>query len=238
MFTRFSKLGVIVGAVGLLATATAFASPMQLELTSGTQSTGILMYSASGCAAGVVVCQPNGLQYSNLNFNGWTIYVAGGASNSPTLSPFGIDINSLTATCNSGNCGSDNLVISISDTGFTTNPLPGTVGLSLTSSSTGKVTQQAYGLSSNGYFDMSNPLGGLQTVSGDGSSFESTGMTDVAAPYSLTLVDTLWAGSGNSYSTDGRITQTPEPGALAMFGAGLLGCALFINRRRRASRQS
>ena len=32
--------------------------------------------------------------------------------------------------------------------------------------------------------------------------------------------------------------ETPEPGALAIFGAGLLGCALFINRRRRAARQS
>ncbi len=31
--------------------------------------------------------------------------------------------------------------------------------------------------------------------------------------------------------------ETPEPGALAMFAAGLFGCALFINRRRRASRQ-
>ncbi len=31
---------------------------------------------------------------------------------------------------------------------------------------------------------------------------------------------------------------TPEPGALAIFGAGLLGCALFIHRRRRAARQS
>ena len=31
--------------------------------------------------------------------------------------------------------------------------------------------------------------------------------------------------------------ETPEPGALAMFAAGLLGCALFLNRRRRASRQ-
>ncbi len=33
-------------------------------------------------------------------------------------------------------------------------------------------------------------------------------------------------------------TETPEPGALAIFGAGLLGCAVFINRRRRAARQS
>ncbi|MGC8519551.1 MAG: PEP-CTERM sorting domain-containing protein [Steroidobacteraceae bacterium] len=33
-------------------------------------------------------------------------------------------------------------------------------------------------------------------------------------------------------------TSVAEPGALALFGAGLLGCALFINRRRRASRES
>ena len=33
-------------------------------------------------------------------------------------------------------------------------------------------------------------------------------------------------------------TSVPEPGALALFAAGLLGCALFINRRRRAARQS
>ena len=238
MFTRFSKLGLVVGAVGLLATATAFAGPMELQLTSGTQTTGVLMYSASGCAANVVVCEPNSLQYHNTNFNGWSITVAGGQSNSPSLSPFGLDINSLTATCISGNCGSDNLMISISATGFTSPPLPGTVGLSLTSSSTGTVTQQAYGLNSNSYFDMSNALGSLQTVTGDGAAFESTGMVDGAWPYSLTLVDTLSAGANTSYSTDGRIVQTPEPGALAMFAAGLLGCALFINRRRRASRQS
>ncbi len=32
--------------------------------------------------------------------------------------------------------------------------------------------------------------------------------------------------------------NAPEPGALAICVAGLLGCRLFINRRRRASRQS
>lgn len=34
-----------------------------------------------------------------------------------------------------------------------------------------------------------------------------------------------------------NVTTVPEPSALALFAAGLLGCALFINRRRRA-RQS
>ena len=32
--------------------------------------------------------------------------------------------------------------------------------------------------------------------------------------------------------------SVPEPGTLALFAAGLLGCALFIHRRRRAARQS
>jgi len=44
--------------------------------------------------------------------------------------------------------------------------------------------------------------------------------------------------SDNQCSPNLPPVATPEPGALAMFAAGLLGCALFINRRRRASRQS
>ena len=51
------------------------------------------------------------------------------------------------------------------------------------------------------------------------------------------------SGSNNillqGVSSTGEVpVSTPEPGALAMFTAGLLGCALFINRRRRAARQS
>lgn len=43
------------------------------------------------------------------------------------------------------------------------------------------------------------------------------------------------------FTNTGLVTTTtgaPEPGALAIFAAGLLGCALFANRRRRAARRS
>lgn len=33
---------------------------------------------------------------------------------------------------------------------------------------------------------------------------------------------------------DQRFSTVPEPGTLALFGAGLLGCALFVGRRRRS----
>ncbi len=52
---------------------------------------------------------------------------------------------------------------------------------------------------------------------------------------SMTEVATMNSGA---LLVDGNTpVPTPEPGALALFAAGLLGCALFV-RRRRASRQA
>lgn len=50
-------------------------------------------------------------------------------------------------------------------------------------------------------------------------------------------------GNGCSGATgivyaNGFEATAPEPGTLTLFGAGLLGCALFIGRRRRRARQS
>lgn len=54
-----------------------------------------------------------------------------------------------------------------------------------------------------------------------------------AGTYSLYYVE---ANGAPSQLTFQNVTEAPEPGALALFGAGLLGCALFIGRRRRMSR--
>jgi len=54
-----------------------------------------------------------------------------------------------------------------------------------------------------------------------------------AGTYSLYYVE---ANGAPSRLTFQNVTEAPEPGALALFGAGLLGCALFIGRRRRMSR--
>lgn len=50
------------------------------------------------------------------------------------------------------------------------------------------------------------------------------------ASYSMTIPST-----GQSASVD-IYTQVPEPGTLVLFAAGLLGCALFVSRRRRSSK--
>ncbi|MGC8520091.1 MAG: PEP-CTERM sorting domain-containing protein [Steroidobacteraceae bacterium] len=54
-----------------------------------------------------------------------------------------------------------------------------------------------------------------------------------AGTYTLYYVEANGAPSELSFQ---NVTEAPEPGALALFGAGLLGCALFIGRRRRMSR--
>ena len=54
-----------------------------------------------------------------------------------------------------------------------------------------------------------------------------------AGTYNLYYVE---ANGAPSQLTFQNVTEAPEPGALALFGAGLLGCALFIGRRRRMSR--
>ena len=56
-----------------------------------------------------------------------------------------------------------------------------------------------------------------------------------AGTYNLYYVEANGAPSELSFQ---NVTEAPEPGALALFGAGLLGCALFIGRRRRMSRST
>ena len=78
-------------------------------------------------------------------------------------------------------------------------------------------------------------------------------LTGLSTGYSQLILTDPQQGNGNNgwwcntsgsnnivlqgVSSTGGPVSTPEPGALAMFAAGLLGCALFINRRRRAARQ-
>lgn len=69
--------------------------------------------------------------------------------------------------------------------------------------------------------------GGGYSVYGSGW-VSLTNYATTLASYSMTIPST---GSGASVDI---YTSTPEPGALVLFGAGLLGCAVFIGRRRRA----
>jgi hypothetical protein len=75
---------------------------------------------------------------------------------------------------------------------------------------------------------------GLLVNSASPTTAIGTQFTNLSAgTYSLYYLE---ANGAPSQLTFQNVTEAPEPGALALFGAGLLGCALFIGRRRRMSR--
>lgn len=242
MFTRFSQLGIAAAAViaGAISAGTACAGPIEMFLTSGGQSTTVLIGNTSN---------PSQVSFSG-TLNGWTITSGtGGTSYSPALNSFiGIDLGGYTATCvGVGGCSKDPLTIAISATGFAT-PID-TKGFLLEFSGNvygGQVTSSAYWDTADTYFcnsgnsaandcGSSDLIGSLTLGNGTGS-MSALGGPDTIRSYSLTVVDTFSAGGGldPSYSVDTTVTQAvPEPATLALFGAGLLG-ALAVSRRRRA----
>lgn len=224
----------IVAALGLLAAGSALATPIEMTLSSGSDS-------ANPTSTTLMISYSNNTSSGKLSytFDGWSINVSA-FSNSPGITPWGLELQSLTAACGisaaKGGCAP--LTISISDIGFTGPVGELVTGLSDTQNGMGSVSQSAYIGSGDSYFQQSSLIGSV-TLNGTGGS-SAMGGAGASGDYSLTLVDTFTAtctAKGcTSFSTDGDITATPEPGTLALFGAGLLGCAIFVGRRRRASR--
>jgi hypothetical protein len=219
--------GLLVG-VALVAALgqMAFATP-SLNLVSGASNVTV------PGSAGTV-------SYSNLNFNGWNIDVVFGASNSPGLSGvhggFGIDITSLTATCQGGTCSADPLDIYLSDTGFTQVVAAG--GFSTDYSSTqsgGSTTQWAWDDTTNTLFGEGTLIGKVGPFTGTNHGTASGGGPAGPAAYSLTIEDIFnAAGGAASFSTDGDIYSVPEPGAIVLFGTALVFCASKLRRRKQA----
>jgi hypothetical protein len=246
MIKRFSKLGLIVAiaaTAGAMAAGTAFAGPIEMFLTSGGQSTTLLVGNTG---------LPSSVSYTG-TLNGWSITAGtGGTSYSPDLNSFvGMDLGGYTVTCvGVGGCSNNPLTIVVSATGFTT-PIDSNQFLLEFSGNVhlGQATTSAYYDTADTYFcnadnspsSFSNDCGSSNLIgsltAGNGSNGESlTGGPDPIRSYSLTLSDTFLADAGvdPSYSMDTTLTQVPEPGTLALFGAGLVGCALLVSRRRRA----
>jgi hypothetical protein len=242
----------VAAAVGLAMAGVALATPIELSAVSGTgPGTSILLPNTGGGGR---------VTYSNSDLNGWNIELAYGMSNSPAVGlslitatadgsiaacdPLTIAVSDIgfTAPVGPGGLGTSLTNENISVPGSGT---PG--GSSM-------VTQWAYMDTGNGYFGSTDPnaasdfggvhdstasLIGMLTVDNLGS-MSAQGGTATDGPYSLTLVDQFCSdpagadgtcSSGLSVQAPGGITA-PEPGGLALFGAGLLGMALFAGRRR------
>ena len=267
MTTRYSKLGLIT-AIGVMAIGTALANtmanPMELTVTSGTGNNASFLYIGSpstlgttstvlwyGSWKGWAINLAFGSTYSPaIDPYGLDLSSVTADCSTSSCAPLALAISQIGFTASTGMNG---LMSYMSNT---------------SKSASDVITQSAYVDYGNSYFgssDSNAPMdfGGVysQQASEIGNTFSvhglNTGSTvgggnQMGSPYSLTLVDYFCSSpytsatsgmnsscSGNlSFSSDGQVTSASEPGALAIFGAGLLGCALFINRRRRAANRS
>jgi hypothetical protein len=249
MRSRFALLGL--GAIVAIASASipAFAGPIEVYLQSGTDSVMVVGSTPSSGSASVATYA------TTTALNGWTVAITA-ISYAPTLNTMaGIDLGGVASTCvtQGSGCSTDPLSVVISAPGF--DQVIGTNGFLLQYGGTingGALATSGWWDTSGSYFcnpsDPGNPatncgpsnLIGTMDLSSGSTGETLTGGPDPIRSYSLTVADTFSIGTSAApdpfYSFDTSVVQAPEPGSLALFGAGLLGCLAFGRRRR--ARQS
>lgn len=187
---------------------------------------------SDGISTVTVSAVSNSIFYSNANFDGWNIVVAGGASQSPSLTPFGLDAFTLAATCAAAtDCVTHNLTITLSDINFTQVPTGGFLETFSGIVSSGSASQSAWYSTTNTLFAESTLIGALGPFSGAFGAQISGGSAG-PSPYSLTLSQTITANS-QGVSLDGQIGAVPEPASLLLLGFGLSAAGLLGLPRRK-----
>jgi hypothetical protein len=260
MSTRFLRLVLIAASAGMLCGGTALAGPIEMFLSSGNQSTGVLIGNNG---------TPSTVSYIG-TLNGWTIEQGtGGTSYAPNQ--VGLNLGDYVVTCAGSGCSNSSLTVVISATGFSVPINLNQFQLGLSGDvAGGTITSSAYYDTANQYFcsgdtddqdhdrgggddhhhhhhdhdegaggasnqcGASNLIGSL-TLSGPSSGITVNGGPDPIRSYSLTVSNTFsFAGALDpSFQVKSTLIQVPEPGTLALFGAGLLGALVLARRHRK-----
>jgi PEP-CTERM motif-containing protein len=215
-------VGALVAAAVWTALAPMASATVELELTSGLSTTGVIV----GAPCGTDTC---------VAFSGtvgqWTINLTSGdsgGSGNPTT-----DLSSLNATTSGF---ASPLNVELSNNGFTTSTsslIAASSGTLL--SGTGTETYSAYLDNGNTDFAKTRLIGTLGPFSASYAAAVKTGPGPTTTPFSLTEDLVLTAGSGgvkwNTYSGIVPPARIPEPGSLLLLGSGLLGFGGFARKK-------
>lgn len=237
MFRRFSKIGILAAAAGVMAMGTAFANAITISQLTVTAQSGTATNTLSLSGTNPF------WNFSSADTGGWS------ASGSVTAiaSPLDIDLDTNSAACQlTTSCGA--LMVTYDVSGLTSSPA--LLANSIAEKLTGSVNVCSGGSVSPCMVTQTATIGGVQIGKVLGFNNNQNFLMYTVGPssgsyssYTLSIFQTFTGCSGSKTcavynSVDGSLTSASEPGALAIFGAGLLGCALFVSRRRRASRLS
>jgi hypothetical protein len=252
---RILWIAVVVSLIIFGSASTASASAW-LALVSGGSTLNVQDNGAVSCVGscgGVPATDQDlntgGISLSGFTFNGWTITITAGGSNSPSCSgtngPGCLNQTNINAT--SG--GSGTLNVYFADTGFTPSPAILMVANASAQQTGAMETQQAYAF--NGPLPAgltTQPANGtlafVPAGGACGAALSSTppgvtaSPTSCAAPsstpYDLELATTFTAtAAGQGFSVNGNIVAdpVPEPGNVVLFATALLAAAVVFRRK-------
>jgi hypothetical protein len=168
--------------------------------------------------------------YADPDFNNWNISRVYGTSTSPSVSPFALDLSSLTATNTSGTPST--LEILFSGTGFDVSS-SFTTSFNVSLSGGASATESAYLSNSNRSLATTTLIGQVGPFTTTDSGSATSGAAGVPN-YSLTLEQVLTDNGGAvSFSTDGNIAPAPasELSTMMLFGTGLLAIGAVLRRK-------
>jgi PEP-CTERM motif len=215
-------LATVLAAGGFLAAGAAHANIISIGL--GINGGAITTEASGSGAAGVAA----------VSFGGFVVNNVTGAGNPPLAFPVLLNSNSINVSASNT---SNVLDVYVTEQGITS-PLGANVNfLSSFTENLGGITpgwsveEETFIDTGNGLFALTSPLSSIIYTSGGFNVLSALANTG-AGPYSITA-EYIITPNGISGSNNSTINiSVPEPATLALFGAALLGCGIFLSRRR------
>jgi hypothetical protein len=229
-----NKSGIALAIAALISVPATSQASLQIKIDDGINTPILVIDNLTGDLSSAL-----GVNTLVQALGSWTVNITsaanlGSTATSPLLSLTSFNV-SYTGT---GSAPTTPLKVFLTDTGY--GPTPGLFNLNIGGTQTGNAT-----ITSNFYYDTTNTAFGLSNQIGTTQNFTSTSYSNsqlsagpgstLLSPYSLTIEADISNVPSGLFSTQftSTLTAVPIPGAIWLFGTGLLG--IITGRRNNNS---